>query len=79
MPYIYFLEHDAAGTIHHVCAHPLLTMVPLVNAINRPGLMEPVGITQEQYDSLLGVMNDYTYDATTETLVKKVPHATTAA
>lgn len=30
---IYFIEHDTAGNICHVCADPNATMVPVVNRI----------------------------------------------
>ncbi len=30
---IYFIEHDSAGNIFHVCADPGATIVPLVNRV----------------------------------------------
>lgn len=30
---IYFIEHDVAGNIVHVCADPMATMVPLVHRV----------------------------------------------
>jgi hypothetical protein len=76
---IYFLEHDNAENICHVCANPGLTIVPLVNIVSFPNLIlaDPVGIDAATYDTLIaeGIQN-FTYDAATKTVVKK-PATTT--
>jgi hypothetical protein len=90
---IYFIECDMAGNICHVCADPMVTIVPLVNRVlfrNKDGtpnkdsggndlapsglsLVAPVGITVTTYNTLMtGGLNNYTYDATTDSVVKKV-------
>jgi hypothetical protein len=77
---IYFLEHDSDGNIYHVCANPMATIVPLINVVslkNADGtpkvLAEPVGIDEATYNILTtDGMSNYTFDATTEKIVKKV-------
>lgn len=66
---IYFLEHNAAGSIFHVAGAPEMTIVPLVNIItlrNADGteipLELPVGISESDFDLLMseGIQN-YVY------------------
>jgi hypothetical protein len=89
---IYFIEHDTAGNICHVCADPNATIVPTINRIfvkdasGNPlkdaegNLLSPFGqpladpdeISEDEYNTLIaGGASNFTYDATSGTIVKK--------
>jgi hypothetical protein len=55
---IYFIEHDEAGNIVHVCADPEATIVPLVNRVTFNGpdgnpLKDPTGAALSPFGSKL--------------------------
>jgi hypothetical protein len=71
---IYFIECDATGKIWHIQQNPMATIVPLVNiaTFKEVTLLDPVGITVAQYNTIMtGGLNNFTYDAATNTVVPK--------